>query len=70
MTVVDGFQRLWMQSLMCDTQLIVQGQTFEVHRCYLAACSPYFFSMFTEDFQERNQKRVELKGVTSFEHYF
>ena len=61
-TVVDGFQRLWMDGLMCDTQLLVQGQTFNVHRSYLAACSQYFFSMFTEDFQEKNQKQVELKG--------
>ena len=61
-TVVDGFQRLWMDALMCDTQLLVQGQTFNVHRSYLAACSQYFFSMFTEDFQEKNQKQVELKG--------
>ena len=50
---------------MCDTQLVVQGQTFNVHRSYLAACSQYFYSMFTKDFQEKTQTQVELKGVTA-----
>ena len=64
-TVVEGFQRLWQDALMCDTQLVVQGQTFNVHRCYLAACSQYFYSMFTKDFQEKMQTQVELKGVSA-----
>lgn len=63
--VVEGFQRLWQEALMCDTQLLVQGQTFNVHRSYLAACSQYFFSMFTKDFQEKMQNQVELKGVSA-----
>jgi len=57
-TVVKGFQRLWQDTLMCDTQLVVQGQTFNVHRAYLAACSQYFYSMFTKDFQEKSQNQV------------
>lgn len=64
-TVVKGFQRLWQDSLMCDTQLLVQGQIFNVHRAYLAACSQYFYLMFTKDFQEKSQNQVELKGVTA-----
>ena len=63
--VVEGFQRLWQDGLMCDTQLLVQGQCFNVHRSYLAACSQYFFTMFTEDFQEKHKDVVELKGVTA-----
>jgi len=43
---------------MCDTQLVVQGQSFNVHRAYLAACSQYFYSMFTKDFQEKSQNQV------------
>jgi len=43
---------------MCDTQLVVQGQLFNVHRAYLAACSQYFYSMFTKDFQEKSQNQV------------
>ncbi|ESN98498.1 hypothetical protein HELRODRAFT_84578 [Helobdella robusta] len=64
-SVVEGFQRLWQDSSMCDTQLIVQGQTFHVHRCYLAACSQYFYSMFTKDFAEKMQAQVELKAVSA-----
>ena len=64
-TVVSGFQRLWQDSLLCDTHLVVQGQTFRVHRSFLAACSQYFFSMFAEGFSETEQKVVELKGVTA-----
>jgi len=56
--VVKGFQRLWQEGVMCDTQLLVQGQTFNVHRAYLTACSQYFYSMFTKDFQEKLQSQA------------
>jgi len=58
-TIIEGFQRLWQDALMCDTQLLVQGQTFNVHRGFLAACSQYFYSMFTKDFQEKSQNQVK-----------
>lgn len=35
------------------------------YRCYLAACSQYFYSMFTKDFVEKMQAQVELKGVSA-----
>ena len=63
--VVGGFQRLWQNQLMCDTQLVTQGQIFHVHRCYLASCSEYFYSMFTKDFREFQQSEIELNGVTA-----
>ena len=63
--VVGGFKQLWHLNLLCDTRLRVQDETFHVHRCFLAASSQYFYSMFTEGFQESAQDEVELCGVTA-----
>jgi len=62
-TIIDGFQRMWKEGLLCDTELIVQGQTFRVHRSYLAACSQYFYTMFTSEFNEKCLNQVEIASV-------
>lgn len=56
--VVGGFERLWRESLMCDTTLVAESKSFKVHRSYLAACSHYFHAMFTEGFRESEQNQV------------
>ena len=35
------------------------------HRCILAACSPYFYAMFTGTMSEARQSHVYIHGVTS-----
>lgn len=50
---------------MWDTVLVAEEQKFHVHRGYLAACSHYFYAMFTENFKESKQSAVELQGVTA-----
>ena len=64
-TVVDGFRRLWLEQQLCDTRLRVGTRTFNAHRCFLAASSRYFHSMFTDGFRESAQQEVELRGVSA-----
>ena len=35
------------------------------YRCFLASCSEYFYTMFSEDFRESQQNEVELHGITA-----
>ncbi len=50
--------------ILCDVQLEVEGVRLSAHRALLAAVSPYFRALFYTDFKERDQKVVEIKGVT------
>ena len=48
------------KQLLCDTIFKVEEKHFHVHRCVLAATSPYFKTMFTEDWTEGQESIVEL----------
>ena len=47
--LLEGFNALRSQVLLCDVTLISGSSRFPVHRALLAACSPYFKEMFTKD---------------------
>lgn len=49
--LLEGFNKLRSQVLLCDVTLISGNIRFPVHRALLAACSPYFCEMFTKDNQ-------------------
>jgi len=49
--LLEGFNTLRSQTLLCDVTLITGSVRFPVHRALLAACSPYFRDMFTKDTQ-------------------
>jgi len=53
------------QNLLCDVTLVA-GEDVEIpaHKMVLAACSPYFYAMFTS-FEESKLERVTLQGVDS-----
>ena len=63
-SVIDGYHELWKDGILCDTELLVGDQAFQVHRSFLAAGSPFFRVMFTTDFKEQQQSQVELKGIS------
>lgn len=50
-------------STLCDITLCVAGEEFQAHRLVLAACSPYFNAMFTNQHLESSSSKVHLNGV-------
>ena len=42
--------------------MIVGKIKFDAHRIVLSSAIPYFQTMFSKDFLERNERVVELKG--------
>ncbi len=50
---------------LCDMRLIVDSneRPLPVHKCVLAATSPYFKAMFTNDLAESSQNKVRIVGV-------
>ncbi|XP_076799625.1 kelch-like protein 13 isoform X2 [Clavelina lepadiformis] len=75
--LLEGFNALRSQVLLCDVTLISGSSRFPVHRALLAACSPYFKEMFTKDNHteqiSRNEgakytwfsESIELRGISS-----
>ncbi|XP_043473536.1 ring canal kelch homolog [Leptopilina heterotoma] len=58
--VMDAMRK---QNLLCDVILIADsGIEVPAHKMILAACSPYFYAMFTS-FEERDQDKITLQGV-------
>ncbi len=48
---------------LCDVELKVEGVRLLAHRALLAAVSPYFQALLFNDFKERSQKVIEIKGI-------
>ena len=48
--------------LLCDVTLVAENHEIPAHKMILAACSPYFYAMFT-GFTERDSDRVIIHGV-------
>lgn len=44
---------------------MADGVEIPAHKMVLAACSPYFYAMFTS-FEESKQERITLQGVDHF----
>lgn len=59
----EDYQRTLIQALLsnrndgtfCDVEITVSGQVIYAHKAVLAACSPFFRTMFHSDFREGNQ---------------
>lgn len=50
-------------NLLCDVVLMADGLEIPAHRVVLAACSPYFYAMFTGDLAEAHTERIVLQEI-------
>ena len=50
---------------LCDVILCIDNEEFPVHKVVLAAGSPYFNAMFTNEHMESRQARVALNGINA-----
>ncbi|XP_064626753.1 kelch-like protein 2 [Lineus longissimus] len=51
------------QSRLCDVVLVADELETPAHKAVLAACSPYFYAMFTADLSEAKADRIVLQEV-------
>jgi len=61
----DMLNILRKQNLLCDVTLTADGVEFPSHRAVLAACSPYFYAMFTNDVAEARTPTISLQNIDS-----
>ena len=62
-SLLSAMKLLRERSDLCDVTLCVEQEEYRAHRLVLAACSPYFNAMFTNQHIESSSSRVELNGV-------
>ena len=62
-SLLAAMKQLKERSDLCDVTLCVEQIEYKVHRLVLAACSPYFNAMFTNQHLESSLSRVEINGV-------
>ena len=63
-TLMENLSQLYDTQTLCDITLIAEGSQIKAHRSVLAACSPYFASMFTSNLRESQEDTIELKNIT------
>ena len=62
-TLCDSLNEMRSDGKYCDLDLVVDGLVLPVHKNILAASSPYFDTMLSNNFLENNNSSVDLSGV-------
>ena len=55
-----NLMNLQKDGLLCDVEVIVEGESFNAHKAVLASCSDFFKAMFSSGFKESHQNEVSL----------
>ena len=63
-TLIENFNEFYETQTLCDITLVAEGREIHAHKTVIAACSPYFASMFTSNLKESYQNVIELKNIT------
>ena len=63
--VLQGFQALREEGLLCDFTLLTEGSQFHVHKALLASVSIYFQAVFRSGMMEVQENKMEMKGVSA-----
>ncbi|XP_006821509.1 kelch-like protein 40 [Saccoglossus kowalevskii] len=61
--LLEGLMELYENQQFLDVTLIVEDQLFSCHRNILAACSPYFKAMLTNDLLESRKTEITINDV-------
>lgn len=61
--ILKEMHKMWEDDLLTDVILEVEDEEFRCHRLALAACSPYFYAMFTSGLVESHQDRICIGGI-------
>lgn len=61
--LVADFSNLLKTELLYDITFTLEDCEIRAHRAILALRCPYFMSMFTQDFKEKNTSRVEITDI-------
>nr|XP_033787680.1 kelch-like protein 40 [Geotrypetes seraphini] len=59
----DGLKDMLDHNKFVDCVLKIKGKEFPCHRLVLAACSPYFRTMFLSELEEHKKKEISLEDV-------
>ena len=51
------------QNLLCDVILVADDVEIQAHKSVLAACSPYFYAMFTSELAEAKAEKIVLQEM-------
>lgn len=63
-TLMENLNGFYEAQILCDITLVAEGREIQAHKTIIAACSPYFASMFMSNLKESYQDVIELKNIT------
>ncbi|XP_063415045.1 kelch-like protein 3 isoform X1 [Mytilus trossulus] len=64
LTVLHGLNEQRKTNTLCDVIICVEDERYPCHRNIMAACSPYFFAMFTGEMRESHEREVRIDGIS------
>ncbi|XP_031561493.1 kelch-like protein 28 [Actinia tenebrosa] len=65
LTVYSKLNELRQEDIFCDVSLSVEDQIFPANKIVLAAASPYFFGLFTNDLLEKTSNVIKIEALSA-----